>query len=132
MSELAEEEVEMARAWLCEQDLTIDYNGKELPLEWALCRYRALSKCQFGDTVDEAARRAFLRCLLPWEDKLVAVQMDIGRVWDPKYHYRLDLTNAMPIWAKPPSLCPEEEAWLDIHLDKLVAKGVIGPILPGE
>ena len=34
---------------------------------------RALSKCQFGDTVDEAARRAFLRHLLPWEDKLAAV-----------------------------------------------------------
>ena len=27
---------------------------------------------------------------------------------------------------------PEEEAWLDVHLDKLVAKGVIGLILPGE
>ena len=26
----------------------------------------------------------------------------------------------------------EEEAWLDIYLDELVAKGVIGPILPGE
>ena len=33
---------------------------------------------------------------------------------------------------KPPHLRPEEEAWLDVHLDKLVAKGVIGPILPGE
>ena len=38
----------------------------------------------------------------------------------------------MPIWAKLPHLCPEEEAWLAIHLDKLVAKGVIGPILLGE
>ena len=62
----------------------------------------------------------------------MAIQMDIGRVWDPKYHYHLDLTNAVPIWAKPPRLCPEEEAWLDVHLDELVAKGVIGPILPGE
>ena len=58
--------------------------------------------------------------------------MDIGRVWYPKYHYRLDLTNAMPIWAKPPRLRPEEEAWLDVHLDKLVAKGVTSPILQGE
>ena len=58
--------------------------------------------------------------------------MDIGRVWDPKYHYHLDLTNAVPIRAKPPRLRPEEEAWLDVHLDELVAKGVIGPILPGE
>ena len=58
--------------------------------------------------------------------------MDISRVWDPKYHYRLDLTNAVPIRVKPPRLRPEEEAWLDVHLDELVAKGVIGPILPGE
>ena len=122
----------MAWAWLRDQDLMMDYNGKELPLERALHRYWALSKCQFRDTVDEAARRVFLHCLLPWEDKLAAVQMDIGWVWDPKYHYRLDLTNAMPIRAKPPRLHPEEEAWLDIHLDELVAKGVIGPTLPGE
>ena len=74
----------------------------------------------------------FLHHLLPWEDKLAAIQTDIGWVWDPKYHYHLDLTNAVPIWAKPPHLHPEEEAWLDVHLDKLVAKGVIGPILPGE
>ena len=38
----------------------------------------------------------------------------------------------MPIRAKLPRLRPEEEAWLDVHLDELVAKGVIGPILPGE
>ena len=35
----------------------MDNNGKELPPKRALCRYRALSKCQFGDTVDEAAVR---------------------------------------------------------------------------
>ena len=58
--------------------------------------------------------------------------MDIGWVWDPKYHYHLDLTKTVPIWVKAPHLCPEEEAWLDIHLDELVAKGVIRPILPGE
>ena len=73
-----------------------------------------------------------MRCLLPWEDKLVAIQTDIRWVWDPKYHYFLDLTNAVPIQAKPPRLHPEEEAWLDVHLDELVAKGVIGLILPGE
>ena len=106
----AEEELETAQAWLCDRDLTMDDSGKELPLEWALCRYRALSKCQFGDTVDEAAQRAFLRHLLPWEDKLAAIQMDIGRVWDPKYQYCLDITNAVPIRAKPPHLHPEEEA----------------------
>ena len=77
-------------------------------------------------------RRTFLHRLLPWEDKLAAVQMDIGWVWDPKYHYLLDLTKAMPIRAKPPRPRPEEETWLDLHLDKLVAKGIIDPILPGE
>ena len=68
-----EEELETVWAWLCDRDLMMDDDGKELPPEWALFRYRALSKCQFGDTVDEAARRAFLRRLLPWEDKLAAV-----------------------------------------------------------
>ena len=110
----------------------MDHNGKELPLEWALCRYLALSKCQFGDTVDEATWCTFLHHLLPWEDRLVAVQTDIGWVWDPKYHYHLDLTNAVPIRVKPPHLHLEEEAWLDVHLDELVAKGMIGLILPGE
>ena len=32
--------------------------------------------------------------------------MDIGRVWDPKYHNYLDLTNAVPIQAKPPPPLP--------------------------
>ena len=63
-----EEELETARAWLRDRDLTMDDQGKELPPEWALCRYRALSKCQFGDTVGEAAKRAFLCHLLPYED----------------------------------------------------------------
>ena len=73
VDDLVEEELEMARAWLHDQDLMMDDNGKELPPERALHRYWALSKCQFGDTVDEAARRTFLRHLLPWEDKLAAV-----------------------------------------------------------
>ena len=73
MDDPVEEELEMARAWLRNRDLTTDDKGKELPPEWALHRYRALSKCQFGDTVDEAARCAFLCHLLPWEDKLAAI-----------------------------------------------------------
>ena len=60
------------------------------------------------------------------------MQIDTGWVWDPKYHYYLNLNNTIPIWAKPPCLLPEEEAWLDVPLDELVTKGVIGPILPGE
>ena len=86
VGEPVEEELEMAWAWLREQDLRMDYNGKELPPEWALHRYQALSKCQFGDTVYEAAQCTFLRHLLPWEDKLATVQTDIGWVWVPKYH----------------------------------------------
>ena len=58
--------------------------------------------------------------------------MDIGLVWDPKYHYCLDLTNTVPIQVKPLCLCFKERAWLDVHWDKLVPKGVIGPILPGK
>ena len=132
MVEPAEEDLEMARAWLCDQDLLDDHNSKELPLKQDLCRFRALSKYQFGDTVDEAIWRAFLCHFLPWEDKLMAVQIEIRWVWDPKYHYHLDLTNTVPIWAKPPCLHPKEEAWLHIHLAELVAKGVISPILPGK
>ena len=71
--EPVEEELEMARAWLHDRDLMMDDNGKELPPEWALCRYLALSKCQFGDTVDEATQCTFLHHLLPWEDKLAAI-----------------------------------------------------------
>ena len=36
-----------------------------------------------------------------------------------------------PSRQSPPPPRPEEEAWLDVHLDELVAKGVIGPIFPG-
>ena len=68
MDDPAEEELEMARAWLRDRDLMMDDDGKELPPERALRRYRALSKCQFGDTVGEAARRTFLCRLLPYED----------------------------------------------------------------
>ena len=93
----AEKEVETAWAWLHDQELLDDHNNKELSPEQALCRFWALSKRQFGDTADEAVWCAFLHHLLPWEDKLAAVQTDIRRVWDPKYHYHLDLTNAVPI-----------------------------------
>ena len=92
----------------------------------------ALSKCAFGDAVGEAERVDFLRRLVPSEAFLAARQTDIGRVRDPKYHYQLRLTNTTPIQAKPMRFRPEEEAWLDAHLDELMAKGVIGPILPHE
>ena len=102
----AEEELEIVLAWLHDQDLLDDPDSKGLPLERVICRFWALSKCQFGDTVDEATLHTFLHHLLPCEDKLVAIQTDIGWVWDPKYHYYLDLTNTVPIWVKPPHLHP--------------------------
>ena len=67
---------------------------------------------------------------MSWEKNLAAVQTDIGRVEDPKYHYKLRLRNEAPIRSKPIKLRPEEEAWLEAHLDDLLAKGVIAPILP--
>ena len=128
---MEEQELETMRTWLHNWDLLDDPNGKELPLEFALSRFWALSKCQFGDTVGQTTLHTFLHHLLPYEDKLAAIQTDIGWVWDPKYHYHLDLTNMVPIQVKPLHLHPKKEAWLDVHLDKLVAKEVIGPILLG-
>ena len=69
---------------------------------------------------------------MPCEKNLAARQTDIGKVVDEKYHYKLRLNNAIPIKAKPMKLRPKEEAWLDVHLDELLAKGVIAPILPHE
>ena len=63
--EPAEEELEMAWAWLHDWGLLDDHNGRDLHLERALHRFRVLSKCQFGDTVDETAWHAFL-CHLLW------------------------------------------------------------------
>ena len=92
----------------------------------------ALSKYAFGESVSEESKREFLRRLIPCEHRLAAKQTDIGAVSNPKYHYQLRLRNEAPIKAKPMRLRPDEEAWLDTHLDELLAKGVIGPILPHE
>ena len=70
--------------------------------------------------------------LLPWEHRMAATQFDIGCIVDKEYHYRLTLTNTTPIRSKPPTLRPEEEAWLDQHLDELQAKGVIAKLQPHE
>ena len=95
-------------------------------------RYDALSKCAFGEAVGEESRHDFLHRLLPCEARLAAKQTDIGRVEDPRSHYHLKLRNEVSITVQPMRLHPEEEAWLDVHLDELVSKGVIGPILPDE
>ena len=57
--------------------------------------------------------------------------MDIEWVWERKQHCHLDSTNAVPMRAKLLYLWPEGEAWPDVHLDELVDKRVIGPILLG-
>ena len=117
-----------ARAWLSTADLLEDDQDDAHVLR----RYLALSKCKFGTGVSEYAKRRFLRRLIPYELRLAAKQTDIGEVTDPRYHYQLRLNNATPVRAKPMRLRPTEEAWLDVHLDELLAKGVIGPILPHE
>ena len=129
---MVEEELEMAHTWLYDQDLLDNPNCKQLSPQRAIHRFWAHFKCQFGDTVGKPIWCTFLKRLLLCEDKLSDVQIEISWVWDLKYHYCLDLTSAVPIWAKPLCLHPKEEALLDVHLDKLVAKGVIGPIWPGE
>ena len=100
--------------------------------EQVVRQYDALSKCAFSKAVGEESRRDFLCCLLPCEARLAAKQTDIGRVEDPRYHYHLKLRNEVSIKARPMCLRPEEEAWLDVHLDELVRTGVIGPILLDE
>ena len=95
-------------------------------------QFSALSKCKFGTAVSEEAKVGFLWRLVPCWCNLAAKQNNIGNVKDPKYHYRLRLNNLSPISSKPMRLKPHEEAWLDVHLDELLAKNVIGPILPHE
>ena len=95
--------------------MLISAESKELTPEGSIHRYRVLAKYQFGDTIGEAIWCAFLYYLVPCEDKLMVVQIDIRWVWDPKYHYCLDLTNIVPIQAKPTHLQPKEAAYLDAN-----------------
>ena len=56
-------------------------------------------------------------------------QTNIGYVKDPAYHYCLDLKDDRPIQSKLCRFHPDEEEWLGNHIDDLVAKGVVTPIL---
>ena len=91
-----------------------------------------LSRCNSGDDVPEQSRRDFLCYIIPHEVFLEAKQTKIGYIKDLRYHYQLDLKDERLIQAKPMHFRPEEEAWLDAHLDELTAKGVATPILPHE
>ena len=57
-------------------------------------------------------------------------QSDIKYVKDPAYHYWLNLKDERPTQSKLQWLYLDKEEWLSNHLYKLVAKGVITPILP--
>ena len=63
--EIVEKELETAWTRHHDQDLLDNPNSKELPPDWDLIRFWALSKCQFGDTVGKAMWHAFLHRLLP-------------------------------------------------------------------
>ena len=91
-----------------------------------------LSHYNFGEDIPEQSRRDFLRSLIPHKVLLATKQTNIGYIKDPRYHYQLDFKDERPIQAKPMHFRPEEEAWLDAHLDELTAKGIITPILPHE
>jgi hypothetical protein len=94
--------------------------------------FAVLPKCNFGSGVLDQAKQRFLQSLIPCEKHLAACQMDIGNVGDPKKLYKLRLNNTISIRAKPIKLRPKEEVLLDVHLDELLAKGVICLILPHE
>ena len=67
------EELEILKAWLCDQDLLVGVNSKELPPEYAACRFLTPSKYQFGETLGETEQQSFLCHLVPFRDKLVVV-----------------------------------------------------------
>ena len=118
------------KAWLTDCGLFSPEEG--LSEEQVVWLYNTLSKCTFGKAVREESRCNFLHHLLPCEACLAAKQTDIGWVEEPRYHHCLKLRNEVGIKVHPMCLLPEEEAWLNIHLDELVSKGIIGPILLEE
>jgi hypothetical protein len=67
---LEEQEIEVARRWL--QDNNLYYPEEALPPDKILRRYKALSKCQFGEGVTRAARESFLQRLIASESNLAA------------------------------------------------------------
>ena len=67
---------------------------------------------------------------MPYEDFMTVKQTNIGHMEDPGNHYHLDLKDDRLIQSKLCHFCADKEEWLGNHLDDLVAKGVITPILP--
>ena len=65
-------------AWLTKRGLLSPSKG--LSEEQVVRKYDVLSKCAFGEAVEEESRRDFLRRLLPCEARLAVKQTDIGRV----------------------------------------------------
>lgn len=56
----------------------------------------------------------------------------IARISDPKYYYTLILTDDVPITATLLFLKLQKEAWIDVHLEELITKGVDRLIFPHE
>ena len=74
------DEPDIAWTWIHDQVLLFGADSKEQPPEGVVHRFWVLSKYQFRHTVGKAIWCTLLRCLVLWEDKLMAVQMDIGWV----------------------------------------------------
>ena len=117
------------RAWLTPNNLLPE---AQLPDAECLQHYLDFSKCSFGERVAPAAKKSFMKSLLPWGHRLAATQFDIGCVSYPAFHYELKLNNTEPIHSKPLKMRPEEEVWLNQHLDELEGKGVIAKLGPEE
>ena len=96
----------------------------------AIRRCSLVSQCDFGHDVPIPEARKLLLELLPYEDFMAVKQTNIGYMKDPTYHYCLNLKDDRPMQSKLCHLCPDKEEWLGNHLDDLVAKGIITPILP--
>lgn len=73
-----------------------------------------------------------MQTLLPYEKNLAATQFCIGAVKDPKYHYKLELSNLTPIKSKPMPLTYDQEEWMSLYIKEMIQKGVIAPIAPHE
>ena len=96
----------------------------------AICWCNLVSRCEFGPDVLIPEARKFLLELLPYEDFMAVKQTNIGYMKDPTYHYHVDLKDDRPTQSKLCRFHPDEKDWFGNHLDDLVAKGVINPILP--
>lgn len=98
---------------------------RDLPPEALGRRFKALSTVRFGDDVDATRRTRFLQKLLPICDKIAVDQKDIGKITDPKYEYKLVLSDYTPIKEQAIPYPPAVEKWLDGEIDAMLQTGRI-------